>query len=426
MTFDQQHGITGARGSTDREPTASRDFRVFLAGRTVSAFGTALTRFGLPLLVYQLTGSPVNLAVAAVATNLPNLLFGLVIGAWVDRLDRKRLMIVADLVRSVALASIPVLAVVDLLSVAWVYGVIFVASTLTIVFEAAQFAAVPSIVSKDQLVTANGRLRAANSVAMVVGPAVGGALLGVLAVESLLAIDAVSFVVSAGSLLLLSASFTVAPRERATKIRADVIEGLRFVFGNPVLRDLAIMMALVNLVASTVFAQLVLLAKDHLTASDAEVGYLYAAGAIGATLTGLLAGRIRERVSFTVAALGALIVGGLLSIALGATAVFILAAAAWALFSGSSLFFNVNTASLRQEIAPSAMLGRVVTVAQVSAWSLSSIGVLLGAWLIEATGSVSLVFILSGVLQVAIACTFWAVSSLRDVDRLRALENAVG
>jgi MFS family permease len=406
--------------------TPGGEFGLFLAGRTVSAFGTALTRFALPLLVYELTGSALNLAVAAVATNLPNLMFGLVIGAWVDRLDRKRLMIGADVVRAFALASIPLLAALDLLTVEWVYGVIFVASTLTIVFEAAQFAALPNLVSKDELVTANGRLRAANSVAVVVGPALGGALLAVVAVEYLIAVDAVSFVVSAASLLLLTTSFAVAPRDRVTSIRDDVVEGVRFVFGHAVLRDIAIMMALVNFVAATVFAQLVFLAKDHLSASDSQVGYLYAAGAVGATCTGLLAGRIRKRLSFTVAALGALILGGVLTVVLGASDVFVVALVAWALFSGASLFFNVNTASLRQQIAPPELLGRVLTIAQVSAWSLSSVGVLVGAWAIEDTGSVATVFVVSGVLQVVIAAGFWAFSSLGRGERLTSASEAAG
>src|SRR5215210_5887433 len=98
------------------------DFWKFWAGQTISNLGSSFTDFALPLLIFKLTGSALNLAIASATTFLPYLLFGLVIGAWVDRVDRKRLMIVTDLLRALLLASIPLLAALDLLSVWWIYA----------------------------------------------------------------------------------------------------------------------------------------------------------------------------------------------------------------------------------------------------------------------------------------------------------------
>ena len=106
-------------------------------------------RFALPLLIFKLTGSALNLAIASATTFLPYLLFGLLIGAWVDRVDRKRLMIVTDLLRALVLASIPLLAALDMLSVWWIYTAGFLTSTLTIGFNSAEFAAIPSLVAHD-------------------------------------------------------------------------------------------------------------------------------------------------------------------------------------------------------------------------------------------------------------------------------------
>lgn len=398
------------------------DFRVFLTGRAVSSLGSALTRFALPLLVYQLTGSAVNLALTAVATNVPYLLFGLPAGAWVDRLDRKRVLIVTDLVRGAVVGTVPLMAALDSLPVAWIYVVVFVSSAATIAFEAAQFAVVPSLVSKEKLVTANGRLRSVISAAVFLGPALGGLLVGVIDVEQLLVLDALSFVVSAASIVLLRTSFRLEARVRQTTIGQDIVEGVRYVFNDPVLRNISVMMALVNLAAGTVFAQLVLLAKTSLDATDSQVGYLFAAGAAGATVVGMFSGWLRDRLSFAVAALGSLMLGGAMTVVLGATDVYLVALLAWAVFSGFSVFFNVNTASLRQAIAPPGMLGRVVTVAQVVAWSLSSVGFLLGAWVIESvTGGVATVYVVSGIAQVAIALGFWVLSPLRRADQVVAL-----
>src|ERR1700736_4374677 len=124
----------------------SIDFRRFWAGQTISQLGSSFTLFATPLLVYKLTPSAVNLGVATAAEFLPYLLFGLVIGAWVDRLDRKRMMIVVDLARGAVIAAIPLVAAAGHLQVGEVYAVGFVSSTLTIFFEAGQFAAIPSLV----------------------------------------------------------------------------------------------------------------------------------------------------------------------------------------------------------------------------------------------------------------------------------------
>src|SRR5438477_12117005 len=138
------------------------DFWKFWTGQTISNLGSSFTGFALPLLVFKLTGSALNLAISTAVYFLRYLLFGLVIGAWVDRVDRKRLMIITDLLRALVLASIPLLAAFDMLSVEWIYAAGFLTSTLTIGFNSAEFAAIPSLVAHDDsgageaLVTANG------------------------------------------------------------------------------------------------------------------------------------------------------------------------------------------------------------------------------------------------------------------------------
>src|SRR5258708_21703382 len=99
----------------------SNELWKFWLGQTISNLGTSFTQFALPLLVFKLTGSALNLAITTAATFLPYLLFGLVIGAWVDRVDRKKLMIATDIARAAVIASIPLLASMDRLSVEWIY-----------------------------------------------------------------------------------------------------------------------------------------------------------------------------------------------------------------------------------------------------------------------------------------------------------------
>jgi len=158
------------------------DFWKFWTGQTISVLGSAFSGFALPLLVFQLTHSALSLAVTTLTWALPHLLFGLVVGAWVDRVDRKRLMIAVDLLLAATMMTIPALAFFHDLNVYWVYGVDFAASTLSLVFQSAEFTAIPSLVGRDDLVTANGRINASYQTAEVLGPAIAGAIVSVVPV----------------------------------------------------------------------------------------------------------------------------------------------------------------------------------------------------------------------------------------------------
>ena len=386
----------------------SGDFGRFWLGQTISNLGSSFTFFALPLLVFNLTGSPINLGITTAAEFVPYLLFGLVIGAWVDRVDRKRLMIATDLARAAVIATIPLLAATDALSVGWIYGVAFCSATLTIAFDAAEFAAIPSLVpSNDDLVTANGRVQASYSAAQIAGPLAAGLLITIAPVQQVLWVDAASFLVSAGTLALIGRPFN-APRDTEGRraLRREIAEGLRYVLGHPVLRNISAMMALINLVAATVYTQLVVFAKHQLDASDSQVALLYAAGSAGVVLLSLAAGPVRRRLSFSLAALGALLVDGLLTMVLAATHWYWAALGLWAAISGLGIFFNINTVSLRQQIVPNHLLGRVISIAGVLAWSAIPLGAVTGGWAVERTGSVALVYGVIGALVALLALAF--------------------
>ena len=394
------------------------DFWKYWTGQTISNLGSSITLFALPLLVYKLTGSALNLGISSAANFLPYLLFGLVLGAWTDRVDRKRMMIFVDVGRAVVIASIPLLAFFGILPIWWIYLVGFVHSMLTICFEAGQFAAIPSLVDQDDLVTANGRIQASYSGAQIMGPLLAGALVALVPLTSLMLIDALSFLVSSFSLLLVRTSFNTKrdePRVRAS-IRRDVIEGLRYVLGHPVLRNISLMMAMVNFVGTTTGAQLVLFAKMRLAASDTQVSLLFSAGSLGIVITGLLAGTLRKRWSFSKVALGALMSEGLLTVVFSLMHWYWIALALWTLIGGLGILFNINTSSLRQAIVPNHLLGRVISIASVLAWSAIPLGSLLGGFAITRTGNVALVYGIIGALVFLIPFSF-SFTALGHADR---------
>ncbi|MEU4217008.1 MFS transporter [Actinoplanes sp. NPDC026623] len=366
----------------------SADFRLYFAGRFISDIGSAFTTFAIPLLIFTRTGSSVGLGLSLAVSLLPYLLFGFVAGAVVDRVDRRSMMIGIDLARAALLVSLPLIALGDDLNLFWIYAVAFLGSTLQIPFTAGQFASVTHLVGKDHLVTANGRLQAATSLAQIAGPVLAGIAVATMPVVDLLLIDAATFALSAAALALIRVSFNdvrppgEGPRRVAVllrALRADIREGLTYVWRNPLLRSIAVTMAVVNLFASTTLAQLVFYAKRQLSAGNGQVSLLFAAGAAGVMLVSLAAGRLR-RIRLGVLLVASLALNGITVVGLGLTSTYAIAIVLWAVNSAVSVLFNISTMTLRQQIVPDRLLGRVMTVSMVLAWSVIPIGALAGGF----------------------------------------------
>jgi len=407
------------QATASASPWLRGDFGKFWVGQTVSNLGSSITLFALPLLVYELTGSAVNLALTTAAQFIPHLLFGLIIGAYVDRLDRKKLMITVDVLRIVAISTIPLMASLDALTVWWIYGTGFVMSTLTIFFDSSQFAAIPSLVSDKDLVTANGRIQASFAAAQVAGPLLAGLLVSVLPLAGIVLVDASTFLISAISLATIKKRFNMVEQDTKSpsSLWSDVMEGLRYVMLHPVLRDISLMMALANLVAATIYTQIVLFADVQLNASRSETAFVFAAGAVGMMSFGLMAGRIRKRFSFSTVAKWALIVESCLFVVFALMTNVWLGMIVFALMQGLSILFNIQTSSLRQLIAPNHMLGRIMTIAAVLAWSAIPLGAYLGALAIEATGEPKMVYAILGGVSLIIPLFFFTFTELKRAEK---------
>lgn len=176
------------------------------------------------------------------------------------------------------------------------------------------------------------------------------------------------------------------------------------------------MMALINFVGSTTGAQLVLFAKERFHASDQQVSWLFSAGSAGVIVLSLAAGPLRRRYPFGRVALSALVLDGVLTVLFAAVGSYWLALPIWAAISGFGILFNINTGSLRQAIVPNHLLGRIVSIAGVLAWSAIPLGTLAGGWLIDRTGNVAAVYAAIGLLTATIAVAF-SFSPLGHAER---------
>jgi MFS family permease len=387
-------------------PGGRSDFVKFWLGQAISSLGDSFTGFALPLLVYKLTGSALNLAISSAVSFLPYLLFGLAIGAWVDRVDRRRLMLLTDIARALLIASIPLLAALGSVTLWYIYAVQFVVATLAIGFGAAQVAALSSLVDRDALVRANGRMIAGYSAAAVIGPLLAGGLAAFVPLPTLLLADAISFLASALALALIRISFNSGERPAPSSLRHDIVAGVRYVWSQPVIRAITVLLVLLNAVGPTARVQLVFFAKRQLDASDAQIGLLWSAASAGVLLASLAAERLR-RWRLGRIALGAVLLQGLLLVGFAQTRRYWAALPLWALAMGVGVVVDIAIMSLRQTVAPNHMLGRITTVSRTIGFAAIPLNTLIGGALIDRLGDVTLVYTTIGTLTCLIALGCW-------------------
>jgi MFS family permease len=353
----------------------------------------------LPLLAVRLTDSPILVAGLTLASRLPWLVFVLVAGALADRLDRRTTMRNVQLFRVAVVAFLMVLAVMGALSLPVLYVAAFVLGMGETLFDTAAQSIMPSVVGREQLATANGRLYAVELVMnQFVGPPLGGLLIG-LSVPLVLASSIVGYLVAAVGLTLLVGSFRPQRTGPQARLTSDIAEGLRYLWRNRVLRTLAIMVGVMNLASTASWGVLVLYAVSPgpMRLSEPAFGVLLTMFAVGSLAGSFLAAPLERRFGrVPLLFLSVLIIGVGIAVPAFTTSAVVIGAA----FAVSGVFivvWNVITVSLRQRIVADGLLGRVNAGYRLFAWGTQPIGALLGG-VVGQVLSLPAVFLLGGAL----------------------------
>lgn len=386
-----------------------REFSIFWFGQAISVMGTAFTQYGLPLLVFRLTGSALNLAFSQISVYLPYVLFGLFIGAWTDRMDRKKILVWVNVLRGATIALVPTLAGLGALNVYWLYVISFANSVLAVFSSAAQTTVIPSLVDKEQLVRANGRTTLTESIAKVGGPILAGVLISFAPLETIFLVDSLSFFVIAVSLLFIKTSFNP-PRPEGKppekNVFREIKEGLDFLRQQKVVLSATILTTLANLLLITASTQQITLVKREFQATDQQVSLMFAASGIGAIIFSFLVNRLPKRWGFGRIAIYSQMIIGALVLVLGSAPVFELAPLLSIFISGCNIIFNIQFTSLLQLCVPNRLLGRVTSTTYVLAFVAIPLGSLVGGSAIEWSGNVGLVYQLIGVLVILLTASF--------------------
>ncbi len=417
--------------TNDPKRPLGRPYRTLFAASTISNLGDGIGMVAYPWLASAVTRDPLLVSLIIVAQRLPWLVFSLPAGVIADRFERRRIMVLANTARAVltAVVAISVLAIGDRLpgpdeldgleaaldtNVAG-YLVVLTATLLLgiaeVLYDNTAQTIMPSLVDDDQLERANGRLWSTEQVMnTLLGPALGAALL--IATFALpFGVDAVTFALSA---------FLISRLPRRTKpvagdavvakppgsMKAEIAEGLRWLWKHPLLKPLAITLGLLNALATMTTASFVLFAQEVLRTEPIEFALVETGGAAGGILAGWIAGDVSRKLGQGPSLWATLLVSGLTSIAIGLMSNWLFV---WVMFAVSMFFgvlWNVITVSLRQTIIPDELLGRVNSVYRFFAWGMMPFGAILGGVLVaigEAWSSRSfglrLPWLVGGVLQ---------------------------
>jgi MFS family permease len=352
-----------------------------------------------PLLAVRLTDSPVLIAGVAVVARLPWLVFVLVAGALADRLDRRRTMVGVSLLRTVIAIVIGAAVVTGMDSLVLLYVTAFVLGVGETLFDTAAQSVMPSVVEREDLSKANGRLYAVElTMNQFVGPPLGGLLAG-LAIGFAFVSSAVAFALAAVALVLLAGSFRPAGAKRDTSVVADIREGLGYLMGHRLLRTLALMVGVMNLAAAAAFSIFVLyaVAPGPMGLDELGFGILMTTMAIGSLLASLVVERVERRLGRARILTVAVVVSAVTTAVPGFTTNAWLVGAAFAFAGAAGVMWNVVTVSLRQRIVPDALLGRLNASYRLLAWGSQPIGALLGGLIGQFIG-IQAVFIVAGAM----------------------------
>jgi MFS family permease len=357
----------------------------FIAAAGISAVGDGTRFAALPLLAAALLRDALEVSVITAGTTVPWLLLGLPAGAYADRFERRRLMVLADLLRAGAL-----IAAATLLAGGWLtfWPLLVIALLLgvgEVLFDCASFALLPSVVPEDRLEAANGRLFAVQNLGRdLLGHLLGGVLFTVGRAVPLL-LDAFSFLVSAA--LLRGVRGPLPDRSGAeTRLLAEIREGVSQVVRNPLLRALTVAAGLINAVFLGQVAVFVILVRDVLGLPSAAYGVLVAAGAAGGLIGSAVAGRVSRMIGRVPSLLGSLVLIGVAGLGVAATDSAYVVAVAYSASGAGLMVWNVVAVSMRQRLIPDRMLGRATGVYRLFAWGTMPIGALLFGALTEAAG----------------------------------------
>jgi MFS family permease len=393
------------------------DFRTLWAGTTVAQFGSSVGQLAIPLLaVGALAATPLQMGLLSAAQTVGFLLIGLPAGAWVDRSRRLRLMLAMDVVRCAVLLTVPACWWLGVLTMPQLVVTAFAVGLAAVFFEVAYGSYLPSLVGKQHLLEGNAKLQASQSFASMAGPSLGGVLAGLVGAANTVLCTAAGFAVSAVQLWRIRAVEPRPARPARRDLAAEIGEGLRFVFGNAMLRAIACCTAMSNLFMAVAAALTVLFLNRVVGLSPAATGLVLVSIGVGGGVGVLTARRIAARLGQSRTIWVSMAVSRPFGLLLALTypgwqvAFFVVG---WFMIGFGNSVYNIAQVTFRQSMCPDHLLGRMNASNRVLAWGTLPLGGVLGGALGQWVGVRTALWIVA--LGLILSVAWLLLSPLRAV-----------
>ncbi len=384
-------------------------FAKLLAGQSISELGSAVTQIALPTIaVLLLHAGPFELGILIALQRIPFPILALFVGVWIDRLPRRRVMIVADLLRAATLAAVPISYGTGFLGLPLLYAVSLVTGVLTIFFDLAYLSYVPELVERERLSDANATLQMSLSVSNLAGPGLGGLLIQAVGAARAVGIDAVSFVLSFLSLVWMGPDKVWAERRPSPGMWKELREGLGHVFAHPLLRTLIITLGCVILFGHVLEPNLYPFVYSTLHLSPATLGWILSVEGAGAVVGAYFSPRIMGRVSagWILAVTGVITGAAFIVVSFaGAGPTILILGGALIVKELLDPIHNVTQWSLRQLLTPDHLQGRMNSIFRTVYWGAWPLGNLVGGYLGSVFGPQKSIF-LGGLLFGSLSLVF--------------------
>lgn len=407
-----------------------RNFLTMWTGQAFSQFGAQVTELAIPVLaVLLLNASEFEVGVLTAANVAAFLIVGLPAGAWIDRMRKRHVMIWADAVRALALGTVPLLWLLGMLHIWQLVVVALIMGIATVFFDVSYQSIIPSLVRPNQIAEANGKLESTQQIAGLTGPAVGGWLIGAITAPIAILATVGTYVISFIALLFTRDHEERRAPEDHRPIMTEIGEGLRWVFGNPLLRRIVATTGFANLFGTISMTLLPIYLLRVLELSPAQMGVIFSLGAVGGLLGAIATPRIVKRFgearTLPLSVIGFSLTPLLLPVAtLVPQIAFPFLVVQSMLMSFTVLLYNITQVTFRQRITPPRLLGRMNASIRFCVWGVMPIAALgagaLGTWLgVVPTLWIAAILELFAGLFVIIG-PFWRMRDLPDPEPVAA------
>jgi MFS family permease len=370
----------------------TRDFGLVWWGQMISQIGDGVSKLALLWFVYSITGSPLKTTVIGLLQTVPPILFGPLIGVYLDRLPKKPIMIATDVLRAVLIGLIPCSVSVETFSVELIYVLVFLHAMASAVFGPALTASVPFLVPRPQFTAANALLQSTTSLGIVVGPALSGIGIATLSPQKVLCVNAATYLISAACLLPIRLVHEQLTHTRGYSVLStvrDSVEGIRFVFIEQRMILFLMLMAAFYTFGASAFATLFpVFGRKMLDLGPVEVGYLWSALGVGLFLMSIRLVRLTHRelnrriqaIATSCAVAGAAICA-LVGVSDHLIALILMGIIGWGKGALTPIAWGVM-----QEITPGHMVGRVLSLYTAGAMAAAIAGITIFGWITQEFG----------------------------------------